>query len=94
MVSIRHWFADFSLCSYNVMPLTSVAKDSHSFYEMASSVVRDRGSGTKWQSIVTMWLLPVSGGGANFPNTGEQALTLSLGWGGVNHRQTELCHRM
>lgn len=81
MVSTRHWCADFPLCSYRVLPLTWMAKDSRSFYEMASSVLRDRGSGTKWQSTVTMWLLPVSGGGANFPNTGEQALTLSLGWG-------------
>lgn len=56
MASIRHWLADFSLCSYSVMPLTWVAKDSRSFYEMASSVVRDRGSGMKWQSTVTMWL--------------------------------------
>lgn len=87
-----HWFADFSLCHYSVISLTWVAKDSYScLYEMASPVMRDRGSGTKWQSTVTMWLFPMSGGRANFPNAGEQALTLFLGVGRgeASHRQTE-----
>lgn len=55
---------------------------------MVSPVVRDRGSGRKWQITVTMWLFPMSEGGANFPNAGEQALALF--WG----LYPELCHRM